>query len=185
MKDRAALIAYAAAVIAATSIHSIPFLSCMLAAAFLASGRKFPRLARRAALAIVLFNSVVTVTYAILSVLQHNFSLRFVVLVNMRVFLLTFLTFFLAATTNLFNAFSFSRSLSFLLTLAYSQIANFRRLFDDFRLALKSRTLVRPARRDLYRHGAATGSYFIGKCYRDSAEIAQAMESRGFFDAHR
>ena len=183
MKDTIILICYLALIVTITSIHSIAVLGALLAAAIAAAGTRTIGLARRTLLAIVLFNSVVTVAYTIMASLHGTFDPGYVVLINVRVFLLTFLTFFLADIINPFKAFAFSRSLSFLLTLAYSQIMTFRRLFDDFRLAFRSRMMNRPSLRELYRHGAAIASFFISKCFRDSTEITQAMKSRGFFDA--
>lgn len=183
MKDTIILIGYLALIVAITSIHSLAVLGVLLAAAIAVAGARTIRLARRALLAILLFNSIVTVAYTVMASLHDTFDQRYVALINMRVFLLTFLTFLLADTINPFKAFAFSRSLSFLLTVAYSQIVTFRRLLTDFRLAFRSRMLRRPSFRELYRHGAATGSFFISKCFRDSTEITQAMKSRGFFDA--
>lgn len=183
MKDTLILAGYLAVIVAVTLIHSIAALGVILVLAATAAGARALRMARRTVLAIIIFNSIVTVAYTVMSLMRGAFDPRYVALINMRVFLLTFLTFLLADTINPFKAFSFSRSLSFLLTLAFSQIMTFRRLLTDFRLAFRSRTLTRPSHRQLYRHGAATGSFFIEKCFRDSAEIAQAMKSRGFFDA--
>lgn len=183
MRDTIILISYLALIVTITSVHSLAALCIMLAAAIAAAGARTIRLARRTVLAIVLFNSIVTVAYTVMSFLRGTFDPGYVALINVRVFLLTFLTFILAETINPFKAFAFSRSLSFLLTLAFSQIVTFRRLLNDFRLAFRSRMLKRPSHRELYRHGAATGSFFISKCFHDSTEITQAMKSRGFFDA--
>lgn len=183
MRDTGILIGYLAVMIAITCIHSLAVLALLLAAAIAIAGTRTIRLARRALVAIVLFNSIVTVAYVIMAGLRGTFDPWYVALVNLRVFTLTFLTFLLADTINPFRAFAFSRSLSFLLILAFSQITTFRRLFTDFRMALGSRSPRRPSRRDLYRHAAATGSFFISKGMRDATEIAQGMTSRGFFDA--
>lgn len=181
-KDTAALVAYIAAVIAITLVHHPWILAAALVALIAVSGRRAPRLARKALLAILLFNSVVTVSYVVITLARGGFSPGFVVLVNLRVFLLTFLTFFTFERINAFKALSFSKSLSYLLTLAASQIVAFHRLFEDFRMAFKSRTARRPDARDLYRHSAAAASFFLQKSYQESTEIGDAMRSRGFFD---
>jgi cobalt/nickel transport system permease protein len=183
MKGKTALVAYLAAIVAATSIHSLRFLSALLLVAVILGGRQRLHIAKRAVLTILLFNSIVTLSYAVISLIQKDFSPLFVARINLRVFLMTYLTFLFNARANPFKALAFSRSLSYVLTLAYSQVLTFRRLFEDFRLALRSRTLKRPSLKDLYRHGAATGSFFMQKCLIDSEEITQAMKSRGFFDA--
>jgi cobalt/nickel transport system permease protein len=183
MRDRLALLAYVAGVILATSIHVIALLGAGLAFCVLLAGRRAPRIAKRAALSLAVFNSVVTVSYLVISLWRGEFSAYFVVLLNLRVFLLTFMTFLLVDRVNLLNALSFSKSMRYLLTITYSQTMTFRRIFSDFRLALKSRTIRRLKARDLYRHGASTGAYFLNKAMNDATEVSRAMNSRGFFRA--
>ncbi|MFH1679616.1 MAG: ABC transporter permease [Candidatus Eisenbacteria bacterium] len=185
MRDRAALLLYVAAVVCATLLHDVLFLAAALAAAVLFSGRSAPRLAARAARAILIFNAVVTVSYAAISLLRGSFEPVYLLRMNLRVFLMTYLTFFLISRINPFRALSFSPALLYLFTLAYGQIAVFRRLYDDFRLALRSRSPAKIRRRDLYRHAGATGAFLLEKALHDSTEIAQAMRSRGFFSDSR
>jgi len=182
MSDRLMLLAYLAAVLLATSVHDLRILGLGLAVAMVLAGRRLPRVAKRAALAILFFNSTVTISYLLLGLWQGDFSGRYVLLVNLRVFLLTFLTFLLAEHFNPFRAFAFSRSLLFLTSLCYSQVLTLRRLFGEFRFAFRSRTIIRPGLGDLYRHSAATASYFLQKSVSDAGEIARAMTSRGFFN---
>jgi cobalt/nickel transport system permease protein len=101
---------------------------------------------------------------------------------NLRVYLLTYLTLWLSARVNLFRALDFSRTLVFLLTLAYSQALSLRRVYQEFRLALRSRTIGRLAARDVYRHRASLGGFLLDKSLHEATDIAQALRSRGFFD---
>jgi len=176
------LLLYLITVITVTSLHSLFFILAAQAIVIAITGSNFPRIAKKAAIAILLFNSIVTISYTAISLHRGDFSGYYVILINSRVFLLTTMTFLLADRINLFEALSFSRSLVYLLTLAYSQTLMFRRLFEDFRMAHKSRTLLRPSVGDLYRHGGTTGSYFIRKALHNASEITQAMKSRAFFD---
>jgi hypothetical protein len=180
LRDRVFLLLYAAAVLLATSVHDLRLLAGLLALAFLLAGRGLPRLAGRAALALLLFNGLVTLSYAALALYRGDFSWRYVALVNLRAFLVTFLTLLAARRIDPFAAFGFSRTLLYLLTLVYSQTLTLRRLFGEFTLALKSRTIGRPPARDLYRHGAAASALLMRKSLHDAADIAQAMRSRGF-----
>jgi len=182
MRDRLLLLLYLALVLLATSVHDPWILGGLLAAAALAAGRDLLRIAKRATLAILFFNAVITVSYAALSLWQGSFSGHYLLLMNLRVFLLTFLTFLLVRHINPYRAFAFSRSLLFLTALCTSQVLTMRRLYDEFRLALRSRSIVRPGLRDLYRHGAATAAFFLHKSVSDAGEIARAMTSRGFFN---
>jgi cobalt/nickel transport system permease protein len=154
----------------------------ILGVVVLLAGASALRIARKAAMAVLIFNSIVTVSYTAFSLLQGNFSLHYVALVNLRVFSLTYLTFLLGERVNLFRALAFSPTLMYLATLAYSQVVLFRRLFEEFRLASRSRTIDRPRLTDMYRQGGATASYFLTKSMADAASITQAMKSRGFFN---
>ena len=174
--------AYVAAVLAVSSIHDPLWLAFALPLALALAGRQWLRLATRALLAIVVFNGVVSLSYAGLSVWQGTFSSRYLALLNLRVFLLTYLGFLLTTRVNLFQALAFSPTLSYLLALAYTQIHRLRRTFEDFRLALKSRTLGHLSHRDIYRHRASMGVWLLHKSLHDGREIGLAMRSRGFFD---
>jgi cobalt/nickel transport system permease protein len=181
-KDRAVILLYVAAVVLVTTVHDIRFLIAGMLIILFLSGGDFWRIAKRAALAIALFNSIVTISYCILSVIQGSFTVYYVTLINVRVFLLTSMTFLVRERINPFRALGFSKSVLYLLTLAYSQVLTVSRLFDEFRLALRSRSLNRPTLRNIYRHGASTGVFFLSKSLNDTREITQAMRSRGFFD---
>lgn len=182
MRDRLLVLLYAAAVVVATTFHELWLIAGLLAAAALLAGRGFSRIARRALVAVALFTSAVMVTYALATLVQGTFSAGTIALITLRVLTLTFMTLLLADRINLFRAFAFSRTLLYLVTLTVSQALTLRRLGEDFRLALRSRTLARPSARALTRHGAATAAFFIDKSMSDASEVAQAMRSRGFFD---
>jgi len=181
-RDGTAVLVYAAAVVAATTIHHVVFLGLVFAVASVIAGRDWGRVAGGALKAILFFNSVVTVSYTIVSVVQDGFSLEYVVLVNIRVFVLTFLTFLAARRINILRAVSFSRTLSYVITLALGQLVTFRRMLVDFRMAMASRSIRRPAMKDMYRHAASSASFFFLKALNDSTEITDGMKSRGFFD---
>lgn len=183
MRDRLALFAYMAGVILATSIHDIAFLGIALGFLLLLAGVKSLRIAKRAALSVAAFNSVVTVSYLLVSLWRGGFSAYFVALINLRVFLLTYMTFLLVDRVNILRALSFSKSMQYLFTITYSQTLTFRRIFSDFRMALRSRTVGRLSIRDRYKHGASTGAYFLQKALYDATEVTRAMNSRGFFRA--
>jgi cobalt/nickel transport system permease protein len=142
-------------------------------------------MARRAGVAVVLFASVVTAAYVALGWWRGEVSWRFVVLLNVRVFLLACLAALVAMRVNAFRALGFSRTLVYVLTVAYSQALTFRRLHDEFRLAFTSRSVGKVRSRDRYRHAAATASYFLRRALRESGDVTLAMTSRGFFDDPR
>ena len=69
MRDRCILVLYAAAVVAATTLHSLPLLAGMLAGAVLLAGHRRGRIARRALLAVALFTSMVLIAYTVSALL--------------------------------------------------------------------------------------------------------------------
>jgi cobalt/nickel transport system permease protein len=183
MRDRAALFAYAAAVVSVTLIHDLAALAVGLGVLFVIAGGSAVKSAKRAALSVVFFNSVVTLSYLVMAHWRGGASGYFVALINLRVFLLAYMTLVVVDRVNLLRALSFSKPMQYLFTITYGQTMVFRRLYEDFRMALKSRTIGRLSARDLYRHGAWTSAYLLRKAMNDSTEIARAMNSRGFFRA--
>lgn len=181
MKDRLLLLGYAIAVIAATSVHDPWWLAVGLLAAVAWAGRQAAAIARRALRAVVLFSLVVSVGYAGGAAFGQTVSIEYLIRINIRVYLLIFLTFLLTARVDLLRALNFSRSLTYLATLALSQIITLRRLFEELRLAAESRRLRRLRLRDGYLQSAAAAVQLFDKAERTSGEIALAMRSRGFF----
>jgi cobalt/nickel transport system permease protein len=183
VKDRLLLAAYAGAILLLTSRHDLRFLAAALVLLAALAGRDLPRLARRTAVAIALFNSIVTVSYAVASAVQGSFSWHYVALINLRVFTVTFLTFLTMKRVDLLRACAFSETLLHLATIAVSQTLTLRRLLTEFRLALASRTIAPLSLKDLYRHRAAMLTFLLEKSLHDVQEIGLAMKSRGFFHA--
>lgn len=182
MRDRLLLGLYLTAVVAVTTVHDPAALALALAAVLALAGRAGLRLLRRALLAVALFNGVVTATYVILATLEGRLSWHYVALVNLRVLLLATLTFLAVERIDPFRALAFSPSLTYLLTLAYSQSMVLRRSLEEFRLALRSRSPTPPGLRERYRHSAVTAGSLLQKALADAGETAQALRSRGFFD---
>lgn len=177
------LAGYGAAVVGITLVHDPLGLALGLVALLLVAGREAPRLLQRCLRVILLFNLTVNLGYLLLAHL-HGFSpWQTLLLINLRVLLLTLLTFLFIARVNLFRALSFSPGLTWLLTLAYSQAMSFRRTHTDFRLALLSRCLRPPRLIDRYRASAAAAAWFIDKGLAAARETTQALRARGFFDA--
>jgi cobalt/nickel transport system permease protein len=180
-RDHAYLLLYLAAVIAATLIHDPVWLAAGLALTLLAAGREAGSLLRRAVLTILAFNTVISLSYAVMAWLQDIPAWETLLRINLRVLLLTSLSFLFIARANLFAALSFSKNLTYVLGLAYSQALTFRRAHDDFRQALASRSLKRPSLIDRYRASAAAASWFIEKALHAATQSSQALRSRGFF----
>jgi cobalt/nickel transport system permease protein len=181
MKDRLLLLGYAIALVAATSIHDPWWLAAGLLVVAVLAGRQAPRIGRRALRAVLFFNLVISVGYAAGALFGQAVSVDYLILVNIRVYLLICLTFTLASRIDLLRAFSFSRNLTYLVTLVLSQIIAFRRLFEDLRLGAESRRLRRLRLRERYQQSAAAAVHLFDRAEHDTREIALAMRSRGFF----
>jgi cobalt/nickel transport system permease protein len=182
MRATTALLGYVVAIILGTMVHDPRFLAVGLVVVLFLAGRQWLSVIRKACLAILLFNAIVTVSYVVLATLRGTFSLDYVVLINLRVLLLTCMTFVFVARVNPFQALAFSQSLTYLFSLAYSQAMTFRQVLANFRLSFKSRSIQQPGLRDRYRHSASVGVHLLDKSLHNATEITQVMRSRGFFD---
>lgn len=180
-RDHLFALLYLASLIAATLVHQPAWLAAGLGGVLLAAGRDAGALLRRAVFAVLAFNAVVSLSYAVMAWLQGLSSWDTLLRLNLRVLLLTALSFLFIARVNLFRALDFSQSLSYVLGLAYSQALTFRRAHEDFRLALASRSLRRPRLADRYRASAAAVSWFLEKSLHAAHQSSQALRSRGFF----
>ena len=148
MRARLALLVYLAAIVLATMVHEIVPLAAGMLLVLALAGRSWLRILRRACVAILLFNLIVTLSYGVIAGLQGTFSLEFVVLVNLRVLLLTSLTFLFVSRVNPFDALAFPRTLTHLFTLAYIQSMAIEQALEDCRLAYRSRCIEQVSLRD-------------------------------------
>lgn len=180
-RDRVLLVLYVGAVVATTLVHDPRPLAAGLIGLLLLAGREAPRLLRRSLRVILMFNLAVSLGYLLLAHLRGFSPWDTLLLINLRVLVLTLLSFLFIDRVNLFRALDFSPTLSWLLALAYSQALGFRRVHADFRLALTSRSLKRPRLMDRYRASAAAAAWFMDRALATARESALALRARGFF----
>ena len=173
---------YLAAAIALTSLHRWPLLAVSALILLLLARRDALRIARKALVALAAFNGTVSIAYAVTAWMHGEPFADYLLLFNLRVFDLTFMTFLFASRVNVVQAVAFSPTLSFLLAASLSQIQSFRRTFEEFGLALKSRT-IRPLRERNRRDFLGSMFLFFFKKARHNAdELSMALKARGFFD---
>jgi cobalt/nickel transport system permease protein len=176
------LLAYAAAVVAVTLVHDPRWLGAALAVALAAGGRARWHLIRRTLFSVFAFNLVVSVGYLIVTWRRGGFVPDYLLLVNLRVVLLVYLSFWFAARVDVLAALRGWPTLTLVATLALGQMRTFGRIVRDFRFAFVSRNLRRPHFRDRARHAAAQSTTLLDKSLAAAAETTLAMRSRGAFD---
>jgi cobalt/nickel transport system permease protein len=183
MSPRAWLLAYLAAVVAATFVHAPVVLAAALAIVVAAAGRDRWKLLRRTLLAILAFNLTVSLGYAAVSLWRSDFNPGYLLLVNLRVLLLVFLGVWFAARVDPIAAIGgVSPTLTFVATLTLGQLRAFERIVNDFALAFASRNPAPPRLIDRAHHAAAQGIALMDKAQAAAGESALAMRSRGAFD---
>ena len=182
MTPRGWLSLYLAAVVAITFVHHSAALALLLLAALAFSGQRRWQFARRTLLAMLAFNLTVSLGYAAIATWQGNFRADYLVLVNLRVFLLLYLGFWFVTAVDLLSALSGMPLLRLVATLAIGQIKTFERVLNDFDLAFRSRNLARPHLLDKAHHAASQAQSLLDKSVASANETALAMRSRGAFD---
>ncbi len=177
-KDKTAFVLLVIFIVTLTFVHNILYLGILGVLFLLLS----PKTAKKAFFAIVFFNLGVSIGYIIESLFLNRDFLSYLCLLNLRVFDMTFAVLFVSSRINLLKALSFSKSLQFLLSATLSQIDVFKRTYDDFMLALKSRTVKKLSERKTKDFISNMFFYFYKKSIHNSKERTLALKSRGFFD---
>ena len=182
MKPRHALWLYLVALLVATFIHDVRFLSAGLLLALALAGTGRWRILRRSLLAILAFNLSVSLGVIFIGLWRGQIDTGWLLLANLRVLLMVFLGFWFVAHVNLLAALAGWPTATLLATLALGQVRAFERLIRDCRLAFASRNIVRPRLADR-RHQAGTQAIaLLDKAQAQSTEVALAMRSRGAFE---
>ncbi len=181
MAYRFALILYISVVLLFSYVHDYRFFLLATPFLFILSGKDLWRIFKKTFMSVFIFSSFVSLSYTAFSLLKNQFDFEYLLLLNLRVFSITFLTFFFFSRFNIFKLFDFSKTLTFILVLSYSQINIFRKYFQDFKFAFKSRTIIKPSKNDIYNFVISVITFFGNKSVNNAKEITQAMNSRGFF----
>ncbi len=179
MKEKFLILIYLLAVAYLSSCSNIWSMLITLVFVAVISGRETARIFKKVILSTAILNLLVSIGYILA---KKQGYITFIVIFNLRVFAITCLTLLFTSKINIFKALSFSKTLSTLLTITYSQIIIFRNTFNEFRLAFKSRAITKPDVNKIHNFIASTSYFFLNKALNSSTEIAQAMKSRGFFN---
>lgn len=176
------LLAYLAAVVAITLLHSPWLLGTLLLAALAAAGKARWALLRRSLKAIVLFNLSISLGLIVAGLWQGSIDAEALIRLNLRVVLLVFLGFWFIRRVNLLHALAGWPLLTWIASLALGQIRLFERLLREFSLAFTSRNPTPPRPIDQARHVLAQGTTLLDKSLAQSTMATLALRSRGVFD---
>lgn len=181
MKNRLLLLLYIVSVAAVSAMHDWRLLATVFAFLILLCGRDAVAVLGRSVAAAAIFSGFISLSYIIASIAYDRSWVEYVAMLNLRVLDMTMMAFLLIRRVNLFDALSFSRSLSLILTLSVSRIESYKKLYDSFVSALKARSMKPIGRKGFYDAIASIASLFLSKSVSDSRESFEAMRARGFY----
>jgi len=130
---------------------------------------------------ILVFNIGVSLGYILMAFFKEINPWNYVIYINLKVYTLTFFVFLFFSHVSIVSFFSFSKEMSYLLSISLSQIYSYRKTFEDFRLAYKAR-FIKKYRERKRNFITVVFSFFLKKSMHDSHERVLAMRARGFFD---
>jgi len=178
-----ALMAYLAAVLVLGFVHAPWVLALTLILAMAAAGKMRWQLLRRSLSSVFTFNLCISLGCVVMALWHGVFDWLYLLRINLRVTLLVFLGFWCIRRVNLLQALAFAPSLARLTAVAAGQALVFRRLVQDFRLALISRSVgMRLPWIQRLRHGAALSAHLLDKSVARAEQTTRAMCARGCLD---
>jgi len=145
------------------------------------SFREFVMLNRKVIKAFILFNLGVSIGYLIVSYFKSVSPWEYLLYINLKVYVMTYFVFWFFGRVNLLAFVSFSQTLSYLMSISLSQIYSYKKSFEDFVLAYRSRVIHKMRSRE-YSFIGRVFEFFFTKAMQESKERALAMKARGFFD---
>jgi len=164
------------------SSHSFYFLSIFGLFLLFLSQQKLVSIVKSCIKSFLVFNVTISIGFIVMALLKNQPWFDFVLLFNFRVFDLTFMTILFSKSVNVASVLSFSSTLSFLFTMALSQIISYQRSYENFLLSLKSRMAKKMSERHKKEFITSVFGYFFKKALYDSEEKSLALKARGFFD---
>lgn len=164
------------------SSHSFYLLGFFAILLLLLARTAWFKILKKALKSIFFFNIAISVGFLIISLLNQRPWMEYLLLFNLRVFDLTLSTMLFSHYVNIALALSFSKTLSFLLSISLSQIYSYQKSYENFMLSLKSRLIKKMSERSQKEFITSVFGYFFTKALYDSEEKSLALKARGFFD---
>jgi cobalt/nickel transport system permease protein len=147
---------------------------------FLIDFKNIFKRSKKVFISIFLFNLGVSLGYILMAYIKGISPWHYIIYINLKVFMLTYFVFMFFEKVNIVKFFSFSKDLSYLLTMTLSQIFSYKKTFEDFKMAFKSRVVsVKNKEKKFITN---TLKFFFKKAFKDSKEKSLALKARGFFN---
>ncbi len=162
------------------SIKNIVILIITIPILWIISYKKAIFLTKRVIKAIIIFNLGVTLGYILMTIFKHINPWHYVLYINLKVFVLTYFVFWFFSTISPVQFMAFSKDLGYLTTITLSQIFSYKKTFEDFKLAFKSRVYKLKDKDPKFI--TRTFEFFLNKALKDANERTLAMKARGFFN---
>lgn len=187
MKDKFLLFAYLSYVIYLSYLNNVlsllTNLCLLLTVLFFSPIKNRFDVLKHSFLSFFLFSFVISFSYLLLELFSGNKrGMEYFLMINLRSFEITLLTFLFLKTANLYKAFDFSKTLTFILVIGISNILMYDRLLKDFKYAFRSRALGKSTRQVSTSFIKRLSIFFLDKSINTSREVYQAMKSRGFYN---
>jgi cobalt/nickel transport system permease protein len=180
LKNKLLLYLYLVCLVTLSALRDPIALAGVLALQLALAGKDALGILKKSAALALVFSFFITASYSVSLYLANRPFVDYLLAINLRALSLSFMTLLFIARVNLFEAFSFSKELSFLLTLSVSKVVSIQKLFGDFTSALKSRTVSKPKPSEAYGYLGSAVAMFLDKSIAGSKENMDAMRSRGF-----
>ncbi|MDT8437417.1 MAG: hypothetical protein RQ729_00235 [Wenzhouxiangellaceae bacterium] len=187
MRDRLLLLAWLAAVVAATLVHAPLLLGSalglVLVVVFAIEGRAAGGIVKRALLAVVLVNLAVSLGFIASAIYTAQPWLVFVTRLNLRVLLIAILTLAMSRHLRLEQALDFHAPSRRLAALIQSQVRVLQSVARDLSDAFASRNPVAVGWSARFRHAGHQAGALMDKTEAQATRLNEGMRSRGYFDS--
>ncbi|MCX7946553.1 MAG: hypothetical protein N2557_06245 [Hydrogenophilus sp.] len=180
--DRLGLVVYGGGVVGVTLVHDPVWLTAAGVGVWLGAGKERGRLLRRALRLALPWLVVVSVGYGMVAFWSGLPVGEVLLRLNLRVGVLVLLTVVFATRVSLLRAVDFSPTLVWLFTMVMSQMVLWQRLYEEFRLALVSRSPGEPDLRTVLQASANAIAWFADQALATARNQAQALRARGLLE---
>lgn len=180
MRDRILLGLYLLIMMALGMVHMPLVFVAVFAVTFVLAGKMRFILLKRAFLALLFFAVAVDIGYILMSFFKP-LALDALIVINLRVFAMTYLTFTMVEKVNIAKALAFSPGLSRLYVISVSNIMQFQRMWREFMYGLESRN-AGEGQKNWFSRMQMILFFFVNKSIHHATDNAMGLRSRGVFD---